>query len=324
MHDCSKFKDKLIDLLFESADGGERSRLLAEANACENCDSLYRSMSETLAVFDQVTRTVAPEESYWIGYENRLRAQLAEQVRPKRNLFAPLFAKDIFARLPISLKVAFACLVVAAGLWLLFNQIERTRPPAPVAIDRADPARDQKTHQENNKPQNGARDTEQTAAQKQTIAKRARHTFAPAARNAESEMEPERAQAGVRPQRRPGSSDYLKMETASHLEKAELLMRSFRNIKLSEDSPAFDVSYEKQFSKQLLANNRQLRRSAENKRALSIEDLLTSIEPLLLDIANLPDNPAEDDVRSIKELIQKQAVVATLQFYSAKASSRNY
>jgi len=74
----------------------------------------------------------------------------------------------------------------------------------------------------------------------------------------------------------------------------------------------------------LLANNRRLRRSAEHKRVLSIEDLLTGIEPLLLDIANLPDNPADDDVRSIKELIQKQEVVATLQLYSAKASSRNY
>ncbi|HKS39879.1 MAG TPA: hypothetical protein VJX74_04645 [Blastocatellia bacterium] len=101
-------------------------------------------------------------------------------------------------------------------------------------------------------------------------------------------------------------------------------MRSFRNIKPSEDPTAFDVSYEKQFSKQLLADNRRLRRSAENKRVLPIEDLLTGIEPLLLDIANLPDKPAEDDVRSIKELIQKQEVVAALQFYSAKASGRNY
>jgi hypothetical protein len=143
MHDCNKFKGKLVDLLFESADGGERSRLLAEVNACKNCNGLYRSMSETLTVFDQVTRVVVPEESYWSGYENRLRARVTEQVRPKRDLFAQLFAKDILARLPISLRVAFACLVVAAGLWLFFDRIERTNPPAPVAIDNADPARDQ-------------------------------------------------------------------------------------------------------------------------------------------------------------------------------------
>jgi hypothetical protein len=323
MHDCNKFKGKLVDLLFESADGGERSRLLAEVNACKNCNSLYRSMSETLTAFDQVTRIVVPEESYWSGYENRLRARVTEQVRPKKDLFAQLFAKDILARLPISLRVAFACLVVAAGLWLFFDRIERTNPPAPVAIDNADPARDQRA-QENNKHQGGARGLEPATAQRQTIAKGARTTFTPVAPNVKHETEPERAQAGVISERRSNLNDYLKMETATHIEKAELLMRSFRNIRLPEGPAAFDVSYEKQFSKQLLANNRRLRRSAENKRVLSIEDLLTGIEPLLLDIANLPDNPAEDDVRSIKELIQKQEVVAALQFYSAKASSRNY
>lgn len=318
MHDCNKFKDKMVDLLFECADADERSRLLAEVAACKNCDSLYRSMSETLAVFDQVTRTAEPEESYWIDYENQLQAQLTEHARPKQNLFAPLFVKNMLARLPIALRVAFACLVLPAGLWLLFNRIERT--PALIAIDSVDPSRDQKMRRENNKPQGEKRDP----VQKQTIAKRPRHTFAPIARNVKPEMEIERAQAGVISERHFGSSAYLKIETASHLEKAELLMRSFRHMKRSEDPAAFDVSYEKQFSKQLLAINRRLRRSAENKRVLSIEDLLTGIEPLLLDIANLPDNPAEDDVRTIKELIQKQEVVATLQLYSTKASSRHY
>ena len=109
MHDCNNFKDKMVDLLFECADGDERWRLLAEVAACKTCDSLCRSMSETLAVFDQVTRTAEPEESYWIGYENRLQAQLTEHARPKQNLFAPLLVKDLLARLPIALRVAFAC-----------------------------------------------------------------------------------------------------------------------------------------------------------------------------------------------------------------------
>ena len=320
MHDCNKFKDKMVDLLFECADGDERSRLLAEVAACKTCDSLYRSMSETLSVFDQVTRTAEPEESYWIGYENRLQAQLTEHARPKQTLFAPLFVKDMLARLPIALRVAFACLVLAAGLWLLFNRIERSNPPALIATDSVDPSRDQNVRRENNKPQDEKRDP----VKAQTIVKRPRRTFAPIARNVKPEKEIERAQAGVTSERHSVSGSYLKIETASHLEKTELLMRSFRNMKLSEDPAAFDVSYEKQFSKQLLATNRRLRRSAENKRVVSIEDLLTGIEPLLLDIANLPDNPAEDDVRPIRELIKEQEVVATLQLHSAKASSRNY
>jgi hypothetical protein len=317
MHDCNKFKDKIVDLLFECADRDNRSRLFAEVAACKNCDSLYRSMSETLTVFDQATRTAEPEEAYWIGYRNRLQAQL--NARPKQDSFAPLFSNNMLARLPMALRVAFACLVLAAGLWLLLSRIGRTNPPASIAIDSIDPSRDEqppggnKTHDEKRDP-----------IQKHTIVKGPRHIPAHVAPNVKPDSEIELAQAGDKSDRHSGSSSYLKIETASHLEQAELLMRSFRNMKLSEDPTAMDVSYEKQFSKQLLATNRRLRRSAENKRVLSVEDLLTGIEPLLLDIANLPDNPAEDAVRSIKELIQKQEVVATLQLYSAKASSRNF
>jgi hypothetical protein len=226
----------------------------------------------------------------------------------------------MLSRIPIALRVAFACLVLAAGLWLLFSRLERSKSPALTAIDTVDPSRDQKMQPENNKPQDEKRDP----VQKQTISRRPRHAFAPIAPNVKPEMEIERAKASVISERHSGSSKYLKIETASHLEKAELLMRSFRNMKLSGDPAVFDLSYEKQFSKQLLANNRRLRRSAENKRVLSIEDLLTGIEPLLLDIANLPDNPAEDDVRPIRELIKEQEVVATLQLHSSKASSRTY
>src|SRR6185503_6045699 len=204
MHDCNKFKDKMVDLLFECADGDERSRLLAEVAACKTCDSLYRSMSETLSVFDQVTRTAEPEESYWIGYENRLQAQLTEHARPKQTLFAPLFVKDMLARLPIALRVAFACLVLAAGLWLLFNRIERTNPPALIATDSVDPSRDQNVRPENNKPQDDKRDP----VKAQTIVKRPRRTFAPIARNVKPEKEIDRAQAGVISERHSVSGAY--------------------------------------------------------------------------------------------------------------------
>src|SRR6185312_13083688 len=134
--------------------------------------------------------------------------------RPKQNLFAPLFVKDMLARLPIALRVAFACLVLAVGLWLLFNRIGRTNPPALTAIDSVDPSRDQKLLRENNKPPDEKRDP----VQKQAIAKRPHHSFAHIARNVKPQMEIELAQADVISERHSGPGSYLKIETASHLE----------------------------------------------------------------------------------------------------------
>ncbi|HEX5731811.1 MAG TPA: hypothetical protein VF131_03165 [Blastocatellia bacterium] len=316
MHDCRKFKDQLVDLLFESADADERSRLLREMNSCESCQNLYRSMSETLTVFDQVAETALPEESYWAGYDERLRARLTEQDRPRQRAFAALFETVSLARFPLPLRIAVASLLVAAGLWLVFNQAKTTNPPAREVVKNDEPASVQREFSENN---NRPEIADLKPVRKITLGPRRATKRAMRERNTDRPLD--LARDGGPSDRRV---DYLSLEVAGHVDQAELLMRSFRNIKPSEEQAAVDVSYEKQLSKELLARNRRLRRSAENRRNLAVGDLLAGIEPLLLDIANLPDSPTQDDVRSIKDLIQRQEVVAALQFYSAKASSRNY
>jgi len=318
MHDCRKFKEQLVDLLFESAGADERSRLCRELNSCESCQNLYRSMSETLTAFDQVAETALPEEAYWSGYDERLRARLKQQEPPQQRLFAALFEKISLARFPLPLRVAVACLIVAAGLWLMLNQFETANTPAPAVVNNNEPVGEQKEFAENKRPEMTERKPGHTIAQSPRRA----------TRQIARERKPDKALDPVRDfsasERRAASADYLNPEVASHVEQAEMLMRSFRNVKPSQEQTAYDVSYEKQLSKELLARNRRLRRSAENRRNLAVGDLLTGIEPLLLDIANLPDSPTQDDVHSIKDLIQRQEVVAALQFYSAKASSRNY
>jgi len=107
-------------------------------------------------------------------------------------------------------------------------------------------------------------------------------------------------------------------ETSEHLMLTQLLLRSFRNTPSEEGAADIDLAYEKRLSRELLSKNRLLRRSAENKEDSRAEELLNHIEPLLLDIANLPDKPTQDEVRSVKELIREQQIIATLQIYSAK------
>jgi anti-sigma factor RsiW len=106
------------------------------------------------------------------------------------------------------------------------------------------------------------------------------------------------------------------VEISRHIEKAQLLLRSFRNANYAEEPAAStDVAYEKRLSRELLNENIMLRRDAETEGNVPTERLLSALEPFLLDISNLHDNPSKQDVRSIQARIGKKEIIAALQVY---------
>ena len=109
-----------------------------------------------------------------------------------------------------------------------------------------------------------------------------------------------------------------------HFEKAQILLRSFRNADTSTEGFTADLAHEKSQSKNLLYRNILLRRGAESSGNLPAEEVLGSLEPVLLDIANLPDQPSPGEVRSIKDRIQKMEIIGVLQVYSAPLTATNY
>jgi len=123
-------------------------------------------------------------------------------------------------------------------------------------------------------------------------------------------------------ERQPIINPFIDVETARHIERAQLLLRSFRNSRDVGSQPDSNLAYEKQDSRELLYKNVLLRRDAEAKGNLPVEELLGSLEPFLLDIANLPDKPSGNEVRSIKERMHKKEIVSALQIYSAPVLSQ--
>src|SRR5436190_2221014 len=99
MHDCVKTSEQLVDLVFDELRVEARRRVLAEIAGCQHCLAQYQSMTETLRVFDQAAEVTLPAESYWAGYEARLRTRL-EQERP-------------------TLKQRLAGWIGGLGLWVL-------------------------------------------------------------------------------------------------------------------------------------------------------------------------------------------------------------
>ncbi len=86
-------------------------------------------------------------------------------------------------------------------------------------------------------------------------------------------------------------------------------------MSVADGRVAADVAYEKRLSKELLNENILLRRDADNGGNVPTERLLSTLEPYLLDIANLEDKPSTDEVRSITERMKKNEIIAALQVY---------
>ncbi|MFL6227365.1 MAG: anti-sigma factor family protein [Pyrinomonadaceae bacterium] len=105
--------------------------------------------------------------------------------------------------------------------------------------------------------------------------------------------------------------------TARHVEQAQLLLRAFRNARANGEPSTSDISYEKRRSRELLYHNIVLRREAASKGNIAVASLLDNLEPILIDIANLPDSPAQEDMRSITDRMKKKNIVAMLQVANA-------
>ena len=104
--------------------------------------------------------------------------------------------------------------------------------------------------------------------------------------------------------------------TAMHFEKSETLLRAFRNVRLNEPTTAEEVAYERKRAQQLVYQNMILRREADAAGDVQTASLLESLEPILLDIANLPDKPKAAAVRVIRERVERKNIVALLQVNS--------
>src|SRR5215510_7857936 len=109
-------------------------------------------------------------------------------------------------------------------------------------------------------------------------------------------------------------TDIEERDTANHLEQAQRLLVSFRTLQ-SDDDQEVDVTYEKTESRRLLNENVVLRRDAEQAGKFPTKSVLGTLEPFLIDIANLPDKAPANDVRQIKDRVQRTEIVAELRGY---------
>ncbi len=291
MHDCRKTQLQMTDWLFDESP----TNRLAQIGACQNCYEHYHSFRSALHSFDQATDAMMPEDSYWAGYEANLRVKLVQDATTKR---WPQIAWRLGWLVPAAVGLAV----------LLFVVLGNSRAPLPsnVTLEQVTLA---------GKPGSRAGENDQEPSR-----------YNPKKRR--TPAKPERKAPTRLPYKKPYwlsdpnpilavnvADPFVNPVVTKHFERAQMLLRAFRNAPATSNA-TFDLAYEKKRARLLLYETIVLRREAETRGDWPMEEVLSNLEPLLLDIANLPSRPTLDDVTPIKERMQKQEIVAKLQLYA--------
>ena len=347
---CEKYFDSIDDLV-----EGELGEQIAEQTgshvfACPKCRERYETLRREKEIYAHYLFETEPPIDLWTNFQARLDAEREKTglavVPPaivstrKTNVFGfPRFTPLFAASSTAALLVVFG---IGSG-WLEFAPSEidgndkfvaRTQPDNSAANKFKETEKsgttvsteiiksDESDFSEKNRIINVKNDKSKTlkvksvsvATEKPIIAEALKTGQKTVSAKAEKNLaDASKLNADERAKRLRLQN--LELAIADQVEKVELLLRSFRNARATEEDETFDVGYEKAQARKLLEKNAQLKLDAENNGIGYAEELLSRVEPYLLDIANLEGKPAPGKVLDIKERVSSQNIIASLQVY---------
>lgn len=204
---------------------------------------------------------------------------------------------------------AFATIVIVAAIvgFLMYKSSNTPRNDKQLAVVQTPTPQKQQPEAEASPSPN--KDNEQTAPRRSP-------SPAPAKKPLVREPKPGEQFAAIPATPEPVRSADTQTMTALHFEKSETLLVAFRNVRLNEPGTSAEVAYERKRAKQLVLQNMVLRREADAAGDVQISSLLENLEPILIDISNLPDKPDKDAVRVIRERVERKNIVPLLRVNS--------
>lgn len=290
---CS-FTEKISSLIDGELSTAEAREVERHLHGCIDCQQMradFLNLRSQIAGFET---SVAP------AVQNRaLKKILAIPQRKPARGFAWSFGTQ---------AAAFATLVIVAAIIGFLIYKSSNTPDKNLAVQTPSPAPAASVEPTPEASPSPNKDNEQTAP---------RRTPSPAPKKPlVREPKPGEQFAAIPSTPEPVRSADAQTLTALHFEKSETLLVAFRNVRLNEPGTASEVAYERKRAQQLVLQNMMLRRQADAAGDVQISSLLESLEPILIDISNLPDKPDKDAVRVIRERVERKNIVPLLRVNS--------
>lgn len=296
--DCLNFLEAYVD---GEVGEHESERVRTHLLTCASCENEFEALTAESELYARYDRELQISPAAWNGISARIATEsFAVESRPRRDVrgwFAGLFAVP---RLGFAFSGALAVLLaMLVGGYLYF----RAQPDQPLHTAGLNNVRAGSALLPPS-PEEGAITSPENPTGTNQIADKAKGPKQPS---------PLVDDPGVL-FTDAAYTDMADRDTASHLDQAQKLLVSFRSLPADDDQDV-DVSYEKTESRRLLNENVVLRRDAESAGKFPTKSVLGSLEPFLIDIANLPDKASASDVRQIKDRVQRTEIVAELRSY---------
>lgn len=328
---CEKYLILIDDLIEGELDEQTSRQVNLHVFACAECGSYYENLKQEKEIYAQYLFDVEPANDLWDKFQAKLENETAK-ASPSTKILAGFngWKESFFGFLNLSPALACAALVLILGIgFVLFNlwanenapkndyragsrqntsdvETKETVNPPENVDEKKNAVSPKNAAAKNNFPK--PKSKPETVAVKETKIRKKAFSEAPKINSAEIARLIEQRQQ-IKQVRN------LENEAAKQVEKVELLLRSFRNAPSAEGDEAYDVAYEKEQARKLLEKNVRLRRNAETYGSLYTKEILSRVEPYLLDIANLESNPSGEKVRDIKDRVKNQNIIASLQIY---------
>src|SRR5215213_1830199 len=284
---CEVCRELLEEYLDSELALQDREQVDAHLIACADCSESFAGLSAEQQLFARYDREIEVPPFLW----TRVAAHTVSESSPaKRSWLTTLFAKP-------SLAGAIAVLLITIAFGVVYLR-SKHKVPESIVVTAPSPAASP----------DPVRKSGQSAAPKREVI--ASHR---------------KPRPRVKAISQPDQSDVLssdvayfdmdEQDTAKHIEQSKILLRSIKNVQISDSDDEIDVTYDKALSRRLLNENVVLRRDAEMKAKFPTKTLLADLEPFLINIANLPDRARPEDLRVIKERVKKTEIVAALLDY---------
>jgi len=280
---CSELLEEYLDGELAPQD---REQVDTHLFACIQCSESFAALNAEQELFSRYDREIEVPPFLWTRIA-------AHTNTPKRTWFAPLFGKT-------SLAGAIAVLLIALAIGFSYL-LSTPKAPAPTVAT---------TTSTTPSPDPVLKSVQSVVPKKRKSRPRVKPVITQPTMDQSDVLSSELAYLDVDEQ-----------DTAVHIEQSKILLRSIKNVQISDTDEEIDVTYDKALSRRLLNENVVLRRDAEMKAKFPTKTLLADLEPFLIDIANLPDRARPQDVREIKERVQKTEIVAALLDYQDRGAN---